>query len=106
MLLRLIVVLAGLATRRALQRRQGARLLAWAGCLSGYLGTNNFFIYYATNIHPDTLQLLFGLLAFVAAVLHVRDGERASLMAFGLFCGFVQASKVERRGLLPPPSLS
>ena len=102
MLLRLMVVLAGLASLVVLYNVGKERGFAWAGLLAaGYLGTNNFFIYYATNIHPDTLQLLFGLLAFVAAVLHVRDGERASLMAFGLFCGFVQASKVGAPWLAP-----
>jgi hypothetical protein len=101
-LLRLIVLLAGLASLVVLYNVGKERGFAWAGLLaSGYLGTNDFFIYYATNIHPDTLQLLFGLLAFVAAVLHVRDGERASLIAFGLFCGFVQASKVGAPWLTP-----
>jgi hypothetical protein len=64
-------------------------------------GHQYFFHLYATTIHPDTLQLLFGLLAFVAAVLHVRDGERTSLIAFGLFCGFVQASKLGAPWLAP-----
>jgi Dolichyl-phosphate-mannose-protein mannosyltransferase len=101
-LLRLLVVLAGLASLVVLYNIGKSRGMAWAGLIAAaYLGTDTFFLYYSTTIHPDTIQLALGLVAFVAAARHVRDGERGSLVALGLFCGFVQASKVGGPWLAP-----
>jgi len=101
-LLRLLVAFAALASLIVLYNIGKSRGVAWAGLIAaGYLGTDTFFIYYATNIHPDTIQLAFGLLAFVAAASHVRGGDRATLIAFGLFCGVVQASKFGGPWLVP-----
>jgi Dolichyl-phosphate-mannose-protein mannosyltransferase len=51
------------------------------------------FIYYTTTIHPDTLQIYFGLLALGVALRHSNDGLRSSLAALGLMCGIVQGTK-------------
>jgi hypothetical protein len=64
------------------------------GILSCFvLLTDSNFIYYTTIIHPDTLQIYFGLLALGVALRHSNDGLRSSLAALGLVCGIVQGTK-------------
>jgi hypothetical protein len=92
--LRVLTLLAGLLSLIVLYnfaKDRGSRL---AGLLAAaFLASDAAFIYYANYIHPDTLQMLFGLLAFLLAVRHARDGETSSLIALGLFCGLVQGAK-------------
>lgn len=92
--LRTLTLLAGLVSLILLYnvaKRRGSRL---AGMLAAaFVASDASFIYYANFIHPDTLQMLFGLLAFILAVTHARDGGRASLLALGLACGLVQGAK-------------
>jgi hypothetical protein len=70
----------------------------WASRAAGIMAVlvvmaDPYFIYYTVNIHPDLLQVLFGVLALALAVRHAQQGDRASLLALGLACGFVQGSK-------------
>jgi hypothetical protein len=51
-------------------------------------------LYCSTYIHPDTLQLLFGLFAVKIAVKHAKNGDNISLIAVGLLCGIIQGTKV------------
>jgi len=69
-----------------------------AGVIVGVLSclvllTDNYFIYYTTIIHPDTLQIYFGLLALGVALRHSNDGLCSSLAGLGLICGVVQGTK-------------
>ena len=92
--LRTITLLAGLLSLIVLYnfaKERGSRL---AGLLAAaFVASDGYFIYYANYVHPDTLQLLFGLCAFLLAVAHARDGGRVSLVALGVFCGIVQGTK-------------
>ena len=49
--------------------------------------------YWTRIAHPDTLQVLFALLALVIGLRHSDRGDFASLAALGLMCGFVQGAK-------------
>lgn len=69
-----------------------------AGVVVGILScfvllTDVNFIYYMTTIHPDTLQIYFGLLALGVALRHSNDGLLSSLAGLGLVCGLVQGTK-------------
>jgi hypothetical protein len=69
-----------------------------AGVIVGVLSclvllTDSNFIYYTTIIHPDTLQIYFGLLALGLALRHSNDGLSSSLAGLGLMCGVVQGTK-------------
>lgn len=69
-----------------------------AGVVVGVLSclvllTDSNFIYYTTIIHPDTLQIYFGLLALGLALRHSNDGLCSSLAGLGLMCGVVQGTK-------------
>ncbi|MGY4472645.1 hypothetical protein [Bradyrhizobium sp. USDA 3364] len=69
-----------------------------AGVVVGILScsvllTDGYFFYYTTVIHPDTLQVYFGLLALGLALRHSNDGLLSSLAALGLVCGLVQGTK-------------
>src|SRR5262249_25059543 len=66
-----------------------------------YQVTDPDFLYYTLYIHPDTLQMFFGLCAFVFGVAHANDGARKSLFALGFFCGIVQGTKVGAPWILP-----
>lgn len=59
-----------------------------------YLIIDPSYTYYVAYTHPDVLQMLFGLCAFLFAVYHSKNGDLRSLTALGLFCGFVQGTKV------------
>lgn len=92
--LRTLTLLAGLLALVLLYnigRQRGSRL---AGLFAAaFVASDAYFVYYANFIHPDTLQLLFGICAFLFAVAHARDGSRSSLVALGLACGIVQGTK-------------
>jgi hypothetical protein len=66
-----------------------------------FVATDSYFVLYATLIHPDAVQLFFGLLALLLAVRHAGDGSMASLAGFGLVCGIVQGTKVGAPWLAP-----
>jgi len=101
-ILRLLVAFAGLAALITLYNIGRNRGLSWAGLLASvYILGDTYFIYYSTNIHPDALQLAFGLFSFVAASRHIHSGRLTALAAFGVFCGLVQASKFGGLWLLP-----
>jgi hypothetical protein len=93
-ILRTLTLLAGLLSLILLYniaKERGSRVV---GLLAGiFLASDAYFLYYANFIHPDTLQVFFALVAFLLAVTHARDGDRASLIALGVFCGIVQGTK-------------
>ena len=94
-ILRCLTVLAAGLSLLVLYNIAGRFASTWAGVLAClYLMTDTYFTYYTTNIHPDTLQLLFGLLAFTVAVRHAREGDLPSLVALGILCGIIQGTKV------------
>jgi hypothetical protein len=72
-------------------RKHAGVVVGILSCLVLLTDTN--FIYYTTIIHPDTLQIYFGLLALGVALRHSNDGLRSSLAALGLVCGIVQGTK-------------
>ncbi len=93
-LLRIVTLLAGLLALILLYnigRERGSRL---AGLLAVvFVATDVSFLYYANFIHPDTLQMLFGLGVLLAAAAHARSGSTRTLIALGLLCGVVQGTK-------------
>ena len=68
---------------------------------AAFLLTDSNFIYYGTIIHPDTLQLLLGLLGVVAAIRHSQDGRLASLIALGVIAGLSQGTKLGANWFAP-----
>lgn len=94
-ILRCISLFAALAAMIILYNVAKERGSRAVGALSFvYLMTDPDLLYYVLYIHPDTLQMLFGLCALLLGVAHVGDGRRLSLFAFGIFCGIVQGTKV------------
>jgi len=92
--LRTLTLLAALLSLLVLYNVARVRGSRAAGLLAAvYLASDSYFLYYANFIHPDTLQVLFGLCAFVLALAHSRDGGRSSLIGLGLLCGIVQGTK-------------
>lgn len=92
--LRTITLLGGLISLIIVYNLAKSRGVPFAGLLAGiYMMTDTNFSYYATHIHPDTVQTMFGLFALVLAVAHARQGDRATLIALGLLCGIVQGTK-------------
>jgi hypothetical protein len=93
-ILRTLTLLAALLSLLVLYNIAKERGSLVAGLAAGvFLVSDGYFLYYANFIHPDTLQMLFGLCAFLLAVAHARDGTRSTLLALGLFCGIVQGTK-------------
>lgn len=94
-ILRLISLLAGAATLIALYNIGRLRGFRAAGLFAGiYVLCDPYFNYYVSIAHPDAPQLFLGIIAFACAILHARNGDRASLVAMGLFCGLVQGTKM------------
>jgi len=93
-ILRTISTLAGLMSLLFVYnfgRKHAGVVVAVLSCL--VLLTDRNFIYYTTIIHPDTLQIYFGLLALGVALRHSNDGLFSSLAGLGLMCGVVQGTK-------------
>jgi hypothetical protein len=59
------------------------------------------FIYMATTIHPDMLQLALSLLALIIAVRHARVGDWRSVIALGAVIGLIQGTKSGTPYLVP-----
>ena len=66
-----------------------------------FMVTESNLISYSLLIHPDALQLLFGLLTFLVAVEHAKVGNIESLLAVGFMVGVVQGTKVGGPWLIP-----
>ena len=66
-----------------------------------FMVTESNLISYSLLIHPDALQLLFGLLTFLVAVEHAKVGNSESLLAVGFMVGVVQGTKVGGPWLIP-----
>src|SRR5262245_44441939 len=102
MILRTISVFAGLLSLILLYNFAKRYIGIAVGLVAVFvLMTDSYFFYYSSIIHPDTLQLFFGLLAFLVAMHHAEDGQIASLMALGLLCGLVQGTKTGGPWLIP-----
>jgi len=56
-------------------------------CCSAILVADNFFSYYSSIAHPDTLQILLVLLAIWVALCHVQQGDLYSLVGMGTLAG-------------------
>ena len=93
-IMRSVVAIAGALSLLFLYNFGKAFVSRTAGILAAiYLSTDSYLDYYVSIIHPDTLQMYFGLLALGLAHRHSCDGRKASLAALGLMCGFVQGTK-------------
>jgi len=71
-----------------------------------FLLTEPGFIYYSLIIHPDTLQLLVGLLFLVFAIRHAEDGRMASLFLMACVLGLSQGTKLGAVWSLPTALLA
>jgi Dolichyl-phosphate-mannose-protein mannosyltransferase len=101
-ILRSICLLAAVASLIFLYNFAKSRGSRWVGLMVvGYLATDPSFLHYTAFIHPDTLQLFFGLLSLALAIRHARSGEIPDLIAFGFTCGIVQGTKVGGPWLVP-----
>lgn len=67
--------------------------LVGAGAALFLLSEPDFF-YYASIIHPDTLQLLLGLLGVAFAIHHAARGDIATLLALAVVAGLSQGTKL------------
>lgn len=100
--LRTITLIAGVLSLLVLYNIAKERGSRAAGLLTVmFMASDQNFLYYTSFIHPDALQMCFALFAFVFATEHSKRGSRASLIAFGLFCGFVQGTKLGGPWLIP-----
>lgn len=100
--LRMVSLLAGLGSLIVIYnigRLRGLRIAGFLGCL--YVICDANFNYYASIVHPDMLQMFFGVLAFVFAARHASIGRLSSLVAFGVLAGLVQGTKVGGPWLVP-----
>ena len=93
-ILRVVTLFAGLLSLVVLYnigRERGSRL---AGLLASVVVVSDVsFLYYANFVHPDTLQMLFGLGVLLVATAHARSGSMVTLVALGVLCGVVQGTK-------------
>jgi Dolichyl-phosphate-mannose-protein mannosyltransferase len=80
-------------------RSVGGRAVGFAA--AAFLLTDANLRYYASIIHPDTLQLLLGLLCVVAAIRHAQDGKISSLIALGVLAGLSQGTKLGANWFVP-----
>lgn len=101
-----LIVLYNLARSvgREFAGHAGSRVIGAASVL--FLLGDSHFYYYASIIHPDTLQLLLGLLGVVMAIQYARSGDRASLVALGIVVGLSQGTKLGAMWFLPTMLLS
>lgn len=105
--LRTITVAAALLTLVFLYnfaRRFGSRAAGIMAVL--FIAADPYFVYYTVYIHPDQLQVLFGLVALALAIRHAERGDVASLVALGLACGFVQGTKLGGPWTIPMAGLA
>ena len=101
-ILRIISTLAGLLSVILLYNFAKRYAGTAVGLMAVFvLMTDTYFLYYTNIIHPDTLQLGFGLLTLLIATRHAEDGKRASLIALGLLSGLVQGTKAGGPWLIP-----
>jgi hypothetical protein len=106
-ILRTISVLGALASLIVLYNFASRHGMRWAGLLAAvYLMTDNQFGMWTRMAHPDTLQVLFAVLALVIGLQHADRGDLASLAALGLMCGFVQGAKAGGSWTVPMAFLS
>jgi len=73
---------------------------------AAFLLTEPGFIYYSLIIHPDTLQLLVGLLFLAFAIRHAEDGRMASLFLMACALGLSQGTKFGAVWSLPTALLA
>lgn len=85
-------------------RRLGSKVAGILAVL--FLAADPYFVFYTINIHPDLLQVLFGLLALGLAIRHSERGDLASLAGLGLACGFVQGTKFGGAWTVPMAALA
>ena len=101
-ILRAVSLVAGLLSCVILYNFGRKHWGKWAGILGVFmLLTDSGFRFYATIIHPDTLQLLVALVVLVLAVRHTEEGDLASLLAAGLFAGVFHGVKFGGPWIIP-----
>jgi hypothetical protein len=100
--LRTISFLAGLISLMIFYNF-GRRYIGWfagAFAATAVMFESNF-MFMATTIHPDMLQLALTLVALVIVVRHARLGDMRSLIAFGVLSGVIQGTKSGSLYLVP-----
>jgi len=101
-ILRTISFLAGLVSLMFLYnfaRRHAGRFAAIFAVTALLFEFN--FLYMATTIHPDMLQLALSFLALIVATRHARLGDWRSALALGVVVGVIQGTKSGAPYLLP-----
>jgi Dolichyl-phosphate-mannose-protein mannosyltransferase/F5/8 type C domain len=105
--LRTITVLSALLTLIVLYNfacRFGTRTTAMMAVL--FLVADNHFVWFSVHIHPDLLQVLFGLFALVLAIRHAERGDLPSVATLGIACGLVQGTKMGGVWTVPMAALA
>lgn len=64
------------------------------------------FLYYATIIHPDTLQMALGLLTLLLAIRHAGVGDWPTLVSLGIVAGLFHGTKSGGPWLAPTALLA
>jgi hypothetical protein len=106
-LLRLIVVLAGLASLVVLYNVGKERGFAWAGLLAaGYLGTNIFFIFTRRLFIRTRCSCCLGCWPLSPPSCTFATASAPASLHSGCSAASFKRASLERRGLLPPSSLS
>jgi hypothetical protein len=65
-----------------------------------------YFVFMATTIHPDMLQLALSLLALIVAARHARLGDWRSALTLGAVVGVIQGTKSGAPYVLPMVALA
>jgi hypothetical protein len=105
--LRTVTVLSALLSLIVLYNfasRYGTRVAAIMAVL--FFMADGYFGWFTIHIHPDLLQVLFGLFALVLAIRHAERGDLPSLAALGIACGFVQGTKMGGVWMVPVAALA
>jgi Dolichyl-phosphate-mannose-protein mannosyltransferase len=94
-----VMALAALLITYNFGRRHAGRIAGTIAAL--FLLTDPYFVMYAANIHPDTTELAFGLLALAVSTRLIDRGELSSVVAIAMLIGLAQATKFGGIWLLP-----
>jgi hypothetical protein len=105
--LRILTTLAGLLSLIVLYNL-GCRFATRPAAIMAvlFLMADPYFTAFTLMIHPDLLQVLFGLFALALAIRHSKRGDLPSLAALGIACGFVQGAKMGGPWTVPMAALA
>jgi hypothetical protein len=98
------MALAALLITYNFSRRHAGRIAGTIAAL--FLLTDPYFAMYAADIHPDTTELAFGLLALAVSTRQIERGDLPSLVAIAILIGLAHGAKFGGVWLVPMSALA